>query len=66
MFHKPMLTPYSEQLACVEREVEMRKVVYPKWVAAGKLSQKKANEEILRMEAVAETLRGLLDRESVA
>jgi hypothetical protein len=62
----PMYVPYSEQLACVEREVAMRKAVYPRWVGASKMKQAKADAEIRAMEAVAETLRGLLDRESVA
>lgn len=62
----PMYIPFSEQLACVEREISLRKAVYPRWVTAGKLTDKKAGAEIRAMEAVAETLRGLLDRDSVA
>jgi hypothetical protein len=54
---------YADQVACVERELTMRRRVYPRWVGAGKVSQAKADAEIATMEAVAETLRGLLGRE---
>jgi hypothetical protein len=66
MFHKPMVIPYSAQLDCVEREIAMRKLVYPRWVNDNRMTQRKADEEIRTMEAVRETLRGLLDRDSVA
>lgn len=35
------------------REVRMRKRVYPRWVADGKMSQAKADAEIAVMEAIA-------------
>ena len=47
----------EQQIACVEREVKMRHRVYPRWVEAGRMTQKKADEEIAAMEAVLVTLR---------
>ena len=47
----------ADQVKCVERELAMRKNVYPKWVAAGKMREETANMEISRMEAVLRTLK---------
>ncbi len=55
---KPPIT-LDQQIADVEREIAMRKAVYPKWVAAGKLKQAKANQQIVTMEAVSSTLNWL-------
>lgn len=41
---------YDQKRAAVEREIKMRRRVYPRWVEAGKMS--KANEEIAIMEAI--------------
>lgn len=49
----------SEQIAAVEREINMRYRVYPSWVAKNRLSQAKADHEIEAMESVLETLRAL-------
>ena len=43
----------DEKLRCVEREIAMRRIVYPKWAASGKMKQTKADREIEVMEAVA-------------
>ena len=43
-----------DKLRCIEREIKMRKAVYPKWVAAKRLSQEKADREIAVMEAIKE------------
>ena len=50
----------QEQIKCVEREIAMRKRVYPRWVAAGKMKSEAAEHEIRAMEAVLETLTSLL------
>lgn len=42
-----------DKLRCIEREIAMRKAVYPKWVASGRMKQDKADREIAVMEAVA-------------
>jgi hypothetical protein len=49
----------DRQIACVEREVEMRRRVYPRWITEGRISQAKALDEIEAMKAVLATLRGL-------
>ena len=46
----------AEQIACVDRELGMRKRVYPRWVANGKLNQAAADLEMRRMEAVRSSL----------
>lgn len=46
----------NEQIACIEREINMRQRVYPKWVAAGKMSKQKADREIEIMGAVLHRL----------
>lgn len=40
------------QIACVEREIRMRQSVYPRWLAAKKMSEAKAEAEIAAMQAV--------------
>ena len=46
----------EEQVACVEREVKLRKRVYLRWVGEGRMTQAKADAEIAAMEAVLATL----------
>jgi hypothetical protein len=46
----------EEQVACVERELRMRRSAYPRWIGAGRLTQAKADAEIAAMEAVLATL----------
>lgn len=53
----PKAASLDRQIECVEREIDMRRRVYPRWVAAGKMQQAKADNEIAVMEAVAATLR---------
>jgi len=47
----------AAKLACIEREIKMRERVYPRWVAAGKMSQEKADLELEVMRAIAEDYR---------
>jgi hypothetical protein len=42
-----------DKLRCIEREIAMRKAVYPKWVASGRMKQDKADREIAVMESIA-------------
>jgi hypothetical protein len=51
----------KQQIKCVEREIAMRKQVYPRWVNINKLSQQKADEELAAMEAVERSLRLVRD-----
>lgn len=45
-----------EQIECVDREIRMRRRVYPRWVETGKMTQAKADHEIRTMEDVLATL----------
>ena len=56
---KPKVT-LEEMVSCAERELAMRRRVYPRWVDSGKMSPGKADEETIRMEAIVAVLRGLL------
>lgn len=41
--------PVADLKACVERELTMRKRVYPDWVARKRMSPQQAEKEIRRM-----------------
>ncbi len=58
-----MTVTVGEQIKAVEREIAMRRRVYPRWVSGGKMTQTKADAEIAAMEAVRETLRAVDERE---
>lgn len=45
-----------EQIECVKREISMRRRVYPRWIAAGKMTAESGDREIARMQAVLSTL----------
>ena len=45
-----------QQIASVEREIAMRKRVYPRWIDGGRMTQAKADHEIACMQAVLVTL----------
>jgi len=49
-----MVFTSSEKRECAERELKMRERVYPRWTAAGKMTQAKADAEIALMEAIVE------------
>ncbi len=55
-FIKPNL---AEQIACVEREIWTREVVYVHRRQAAKMSARKAETELQAMRAVLEMLRGI-------
>jgi len=46
--------PWSYLKTCAEREVHWRRRVYPGRVSTGRLSARKADEEIDMMQAIAE------------
>lgn len=48
--------PVDSQIASVNREITLRRRVYPKWVADGRMSQRKADDEIAAMTAVVASL----------
>lgn len=59
------LLPISleDQIACVKRELRLRTITYPKWVAAKRLRQDAADREIAVMTAVLETLQMLREQQ---
>lgn len=44
----------AEKRACAYRELKMRRRVYPRWVADGRMTQAEADREIALMQAIAE------------
>lgn len=52
------LIPYTldDQILTVQREIEMRERVYPRQVAAGRMTERKADHELQCMRAVLTTL----------
>ncbi len=46
-----------DQIAAVQREIGMRRTVYPRRVQSGQMKQAAADREIAAMEAVLDTLR---------
>jgi hypothetical protein len=52
-----------DKLRCIDREIALRRAVYPKWVASKRLSQEKADREIAIMEAIREDyLKGIMHK----
>jgi hypothetical protein len=45
---------YRDKEECARRELNYRRRVYPRWIAAGKLKQEDADRQIELMEAIAE------------
>jgi hypothetical protein len=56
-----MRVTLNEQIACIKRELAFRKIVYPKNVVNGKMTQAEADQELHRMQAVLTTLVKLTD-----
>lgn len=47
----------DQQIKCVERELALRRRVYPAWVSKGRMKQADADREIETMEAVLKTVK---------
>lgn len=56
-----MSKSYSDQLACLARELALRRNTFKKWVLAGKMTQEKATHEIECMEAAIATVQKVKD-----
>lgn len=54
----------ADKRACAERELAMRKRVYPRWVSAGKMAQITADREIAVMTAIADDYRVIVEAPS--
>lgn len=52
-----------EKADCAEREVKMRRRVYPRWVADGRLTQGIADRQIAIMDAIAADYRAQAEAE---
>ena len=52
----PAAVSLDDQIRCLKREIAMRKNVYPKWLASGRMSRKEADREIDAMTAALHTL----------
>jgi hypothetical protein len=53
----------DELIACARRELEMRRRVYLRWVLNGKMTEDKANRELMLMETIVGTLLNLKEQE---
>ena len=51
-----MSVSLEDQIACLKREIALRKNVYPGFVARGRMKQSDADREIERMTAALHTL----------
>lgn len=60
-----MTISLDHQLAELDRELAMRRRLYPGWVARGTLKQATADRQIAVMEAARETVRQARQRESM-
>ena len=49
----------DDQIACVEREIALRRRAYPRFVFNHRMTREKADREIELMEHVLQTLQGL-------
>ena len=47
---------FDEMIACVRRELALRKRVYPRWVRSDRMSQQQADHEIACMQAIHDHL----------
>jgi len=52
----PIATTMNDRIKAVQREIQLRKRVYPRWVEAGKLKPEAAAFQIKCMEDVYEML----------
>lgn len=48
----------EDKLEVADREVKMRKRVYPRWVEAGRMTQAQAERQIAIMSEIADDYRG--------
>ncbi len=55
----------ADKLACVERELKMRRKVYPRWVEKGHMSLGKSEHEIAAMEAIVADYRAAVEKEKL-
>lgn len=49
----------TDMIRCAERELAMRRNVYPRWIEKGRMKESTANHELAAMERIIETLTAL-------
>ena len=54
-----MITPSTNRLPEAQRELALRRQLYPGWVKAGKLSMEDAHHQLVCMQAIVKTLQRL-------
>lgn len=57
---------HADKIACIRREIAMRRNVYPKWIAAGRMTQDAADRELATMQAVHDDIERLPKLERLA
>lgn len=60
MKRQPTVT-LQRMLACAERELAMRRRVYPNWVRSEKMTQTEADDEISALEAIVNHFKDLTE-----
>lgn len=58
----PVVITIDAQIECIEREIKIRRYVYQKRVSGGHMSQKLADKETARINAVLDTLKAIKAR----
>lgn len=53
----------ADMLRCAERELKMRKGVYPRWIENGRISEGAAAHQLACMEEIVKTLRPLAEKD---
>jgi hypothetical protein len=53
----------ADKLACAERELKYRQHLFPRWIAAGKISAGKAAHELACMSAIVADYKVLAEKE---
>ena len=51
----------DQQIACLRREIAMRKNVYPKWIENKRMKQTQADHELAAMQACHDTIQAVVD-----
>lgn len=52
----------EQQIECIEREISMRRKVYPRWVVTSRMTEEAARHEMAAMRGVLDTLKALHER----
>jgi hypothetical protein len=58
-----VVVSFTDQLRCAERELKLRKRVYPRRIEAQRMTQDLADREVRMMEAIVGTLEALAQKE---